>query len=301
MRIVLAGATGFLGRPLLESLDRARHSLTVLTRRPRGLAGIREVRWEPDGSVGAWGEVVDGADAVVNLAGASIAAGRWTAARKAELTESRLLSTRSLVAAIERSRARPALLINSSAVGYYGPHGAEPVTEADGPGDDFLAKLSVSWEHAAQAAEASGTRVVLLRTGIVLERDGGALKPMLLPFKMGVGGPVGDGRQYWPWVHRADWIGLVEFLLAHPSAAGPVNATAPTPVTNEEFSRTLARVLQRPALLRAPAFALRMSMGEMADGLLLNGQRVLPTGAQEMGYHFRYETLEPALRSILQQ
>jgi uncharacterized protein (TIGR01777 family) len=243
--------------------------------------------------------VIDGADVVVNLAGESIAEGRWTDARKQALRDSRLLSTRSLVAAIGRAARRPSLLLSSSAVGYYGPRGDEPVDERDGPGSDFLATLSVEWENAANEAASAATRVVLVRTGLVLERDGGALAAMLTPFKLGVGGPVGDGRQYWPWIHRDDWVALVQFLIAHPGAGGPVNATAPTPVTNEEFSRTLARALGRPCLFRAPGFALRLAMGEMADALLLKGQRVVPTRAVEMGYQFRYRDLKPALNAIL--
>ena len=166
-------------------------------------------------------------------------------------------------------------------------------------GDDFLGRLSHEWERAALAAESGGTRVVLVRTGLVLERDGGALKAMLPPFQFGVGGPLGSGMQYWPWIHRADWIALVRFLLNRPDAHGAVNATAPRPVTNEEFSRTLARVIRRPCVFRAPAFVLRLAMGEMADALLLSGQRVVPARAQEMGFTFEYETLEPALRAIL--
>jgi len=183
-------------------------------------------------------------------------------------------------------------------VGFYGPRGDERITEADGPGDDFLSQLSVQWEHAAQAAEAGGTRVVLVRTGLVLERDGGALKAMLPPFKLGVGGPLGSGDQYMPWIHRDDWTALVRFLLAHPSVHGPVNATAPAPVTNQTFARTLAHVLGRPCLFRAPAFVLRLAMGEMADALLLTGQRVIPARAQELGFTFAYGELEPALRAI---
>lgn len=300
MRIVLAGASGFLGRPLVLALAADGHQLVLLTRRPKGATpGIREVAWQPDGTAGSWAEVLDGADAVVNLAGESIAGARWTAARKAALIGSRLLSTRSLIAAIDRATARPPMLVSSSAVGYYGLHGDEMVTEADGPADDFLGRLSLEWEHAAQAAESGGTRVVLVRTGLVLERDGGALKAMLPPFQFGVGGPLGDGTQYWPWIHRTDWIALTRFLLAHPTLRGPINATAPMPVTNQEFSQTLARVLKRPCLFRAPAFALRLAMGEMADALLLKGQRVVPARAQEMGFTFEYETLEPALRAIL--
>ena len=297
MKIVLAGASGFLGRPLAERLAADGHQLVLLTRRPMGdVAG--QVAWQPDGTAGAWAGALDGADAVVNLAGESVAGGRWTAARQAALTESRLLSTRSLVAAMDRAAARPRVMVSSSAVGFYGPRGDEMVTEADGPGDDFLARLSVEWERAAQAAEAGGTRVVLLRTGLVLERDGGALKAMLPPFRLGVGGPLGSGDQYWPWIHRADWIALARFLLAHPTAHGPVNATAPDPATNEVFSRALARTIGRPCLFRAPAFALRLAMGEMADALLLKGQRVVPARAQEMGFQFQYSELDTALRAI---
>ena len=299
MRIVLAGATGFLGRPLMEALGSAGHELVSLTRRPRGIDGVREVPWTPDGSSGPWAEAIDGAEVVVNLAGESIADGRWTEARKRALRDSRLLSTGSLVAAIGRAARRPPLLLSSSAVGFYGPRGDEPVDERDGPGDDFLATLSVEWEDAAAQATQHGTRVVLVRTGLVLEKDGGALAAMLTPFKFGVGGPLGSGRQYWPWIHRDDWVALVQFLIAHPDASGPVNATAPKPVSNGEFSRALAHALGRPSLFRAPAFALRLAMGEMADALLLKGQRVVPTRALEMGYQFRYRDLEPALKSIL--
>jgi len=299
MRFVLAGASGFLGRPLVRGLLADGHDVVVLTRRRnKAASGHRDVGWQPDGTAGPWAEVLDGADGVVNLAGESIAGGRWTPARKAAITESRLLSTRSLVAAINLAKVRPPVLVSGSAVGFYGPHDEEVVTEADGAADDFLGRLSLEWERAAQAAESGGTRVVLVRTGLVLERDGGALKAMLPPFQLGVGGPLGAGTQYWPWIHRADWIALTRFLLARPNAHGPVNATAPIPVTNEEFSRTLARVLRRPCLFRAPAFVLRVAMGEMADALLLTGQRVAPARAHELGFRFRYETLEPALRAI---
>jgi uncharacterized protein len=299
MRIVLAGATGFLGRPLVAALAADGHTAIRLTRRPRAGSEVTDVAWNPDGTAGEWARSLDGADAVVNLAGESIAGRRWTPGRKAALSDSRLWSTRSLVAAMEGASPRPPLLLSSSAVGYYGPRGDEEVTETDAPGTDFLARLSVEWEREALAAEAGGTRVVLLRTGLVLQRDGGALKPLLLQFRLGLGGPAGSGRQYWPWIHRADWIALVLFLLTHAAARGPVNAAAPVPVTNQEFSRTLARVLGRPAVFRAPAFALRLAMGEMADALLLAGQRVVPARATAMGFRFSYETLEPALRAIL--
>lgn len=301
MKIVLAGATGFLGRPLTAALAADGHELVGLTRKPRARAGVREVAWLPDGTAGPWAVEVDGADVVVNLAGESIAEGRWTDERKRALRDSRLRSTGSLVAAIDRAARRPALLLSSSAVGYYGPRGDERVDETTPPGDDFLAHLSVEWERAGLAAAGHGTRVVLLRTGLVLESDGGALAAMLTPFKLGVGGPLGNGRQYWPWIHRHDWIALVRFVIARPDAEGAVNATAPEPVTNEVFSKTLARVLGRPSLFKAPAFALRLAMGEMADALLLKGQRVVPAKAVAMGFEFRYRELEPALRDILKQ
>ena len=299
MKIVLAGATGFLGRPLTRALAADGHELVGLTRRPRANADVREVAWQPDGTAGPWAAEIDGADVVINLAGESIADGRWTAERKRALRDSRLRSTGSLVAAIDRATRRPALLLSSSAVGYYGPRGDEVVDETTPAGDDFLSQLSVEWEQAAQAASGRGTRVVRLRTGLVLERDGGALAAMLTPFKLGVGGPLGTGRQFWPWIHRHDWIELVRFLVARPDAEGPINATAPEPVTNEVFSKTLARALGRPSLFRAPAFALRLAMGEMADALLLTGQRVVPKRALELGYRFQYTRLEPALAAIL--
>jgi uncharacterized protein len=299
VRIVLAGATGFLGQPLLRALVGDGHEVVSLTRRPRGQAGVREVRWQPDGGAGSWAAALDGADAVVNLAGESIADGRWTEQRKRALRDSRLHSTRSLVAAIEGASRRPPLLLSSSAVGYYGPRGDELVDERDGPGSDFLARLSVDWAEAALEASGRGTRVVLLRTGLVLEKDGGALAAMLTPFKLGVGGPVGSGRQYWPWIHRQDWLALTRFLIAKPEAAGPFNATAPAPVTNEAFSKSLAGVLGRPCVFRAPAVALRLAMGEMADALLLKGQRVVPARALEQGFEFRFRELGSALRSIL--
>jgi hypothetical protein len=300
VRIVLAGATGFLGRPLVTRLVAAGHTAIVLTRRPRGSSGFTEVAWSPDGTAGPWAGVLHDADAVVNLAGESIAARRWTDARKAVLSESRLLPTRSLAAAIAKASPRSRVLLSASGVGYYGPHGAEGITEATPAGTDFLSRLCVQWEGAAREARSARTRVVTVRTGLVLARDGGALAPMLRPFRLGVGGPFGNGQQYWPWIHRDDWTRLVEFVLAQPGLEGPLNFTAPEPVTNEVFSRTLAHTLRRPCLFRVPAFALRLAMGEMAEGLLLSGQRAVPARAQSAGFRFQHENLEAALRAILQ-
>jgi uncharacterized protein len=296
MRIVIAGGTGFLGGALTAALRADGHDVVVLTRQtatlPPGLAS-----WTPDGTAGAWARVVDGADAVINLAGAPLDEKRWTEPRKRVLVESRVLATRSLATAIAAAGRPPALFLSSSAVGYYGPRGEEAVTESDAAGADFLARLVVQWEAEATTAT-SGTRVVLLRSGIVLAPDGGALARMLLPFRIGLGGPFGNGRQYMSWIHRQDWIDLVRWLLTS-DARGPINATAPAPEPNEAFAATLGRVLRRPHLLRAPPFALRLALGEMADAALLAGQRVLPARAQALGFRFQWPALEPALRDLL--
>jgi uncharacterized protein (TIGR01777 family) len=294
MRIVVAGGTGFLGRPLVARLVAAGHDVRVLSRRP---AAPRELGWSPDGSTGPWKAEVDGADAVVNLAGESIAGGRWTAARKARIRESRIQATRSLVRAIAEAQRPPAVLLSGSAIGYYGVRGDEPLTEQAAPGTDFLASVCRAWEAEALRAQ-DRSRVVLLRTGIALAKDGGALPQMALPFRLFAGGPVGSGGQYYSWIHRDDWVGLVSWAMLTPSVAGALNLTAPNPVPNREFARMLGRVLHRPSLMPAPAFALRIVLGEMADALLLGGQRVLPAQADAHGFGFAYPTLEPALRSI---
>jgi uncharacterized protein (TIGR01777 family) len=294
MKIVVAGGTGFLGGALVRRLSSEGHTLQVLSRRPRDR---QQVAWTPDGAAGPWASVLADADVVVNLAGESIAAGRWSAARKARIRDSRIQATRRLVAAIQRATRKPSVFISGSAIGYYGPHGKDVVTEETPPGDDFLATVCREWEAEALAA-ASSTRVVLLRTGIALEQDGGALPQMALPFKLFAGGPVGSGRQYQPWIHRDDWVSMVGWAIRTPSISGPLNLTAPNPVTNREFAQTLGRVLGRPAFMPAPGFALRLAMGEMADALLLTGARVIPARAQASGFRFAFATLEPALRSI---
>jgi uncharacterized protein (TIGR01777 family) len=207
------------------------------------------------------------------------------------------LATRSLVAAIEGVDAPPRVLVSGSAVGYYGPLGDEEADEGHPPGNDFLARVCVEWEAEAMRA-ATRTRVVTLRTGVVLERDGGALPKMLPPFRIGAGGPVGSGRQYWPWIHRRDWLDLARFAIRTDALSGPVNATAPTPVRNADFARALGRALRRPALLPTPAFALRIMLGEMADALLLTGQRAVPAKARRVGFRFTYGDLDGALAAI---
>ena len=308
MRVVLAGATGFLGRPLADALARSGDTVVVLSRKPgrvtrpaNGAGSVREIAWTPDGSAGAWASEINGADAVVNLAGESIAGKRWNAAHKARIRESRVLATRSIVAAIAQAAQPPSLLINGSASGFYGPLGDEPVTEDTPVGKDFLARTCLEWETEALAAESPRTRVVRLRTGLALERDGGALKQMLPPFQMGVGGPVGSGRQYWPWIHREDWIGLVKFTMQTPQVTGPLNASAPNPTTNAEFTKALGRALHRPAFMPAPGFALKIAFGEMADALLLAGQRMVPAKAERLGYAFIYPTIDSALAAIFKR
>ena len=298
MRIVIAGGTGFLGAALSTALQGDGHDVVVLTRQrgtlPAGLAA-----WTPDGTAGAWAHVIDGADALINLAGAALDEKRWTEPRKRELIESRVLATRSLTRAIAAAGHPPAVFLSSSAVGYYGACGDEVITESGAAGSDFLARLVSQWEDEARSAASRHTRVALLRSGLVLAADGGALARMLLPFRLGVGGPFGSGRQYMSWVHRQDWIDMTRWLLATAAAAGPVNVTAPAPATNEEFAATLAGVLRRPHLLRTPGFALRLALGEMADAALLVGQRVVPAKAQALGFPFRWPALEAALRDLL--
>jgi uncharacterized protein (TIGR01777 family) len=299
MRTIIAGGTGFLGRALARALVTAGHDVVALTRGAgRGpTSGGRAVTWTPDGQAGAWAAEVDGATAVVNLAGESIAARRWSAAQKRRIRESRVLATRSLVEAIRRAPRPPQVFVSGSAVGYYGPRGDEVVNEANAPGSDFLSRVAVDWEAEARAAE-SVTRLVTLRTGIVLDRNEGALPQMLPPFWFGAGGPVGSGRQYWPWIHLQDWVDLVRFVIQTPAATGPLNATGPAPVTNAEFAATLGRTIGRPAFIRAPGFALKLLLGEMAGPLLLSGQRAIPAKAEALGVTFTYPRLDDALRAI---
>ncbi len=308
MNIVIAGGTGFLGRPLATALVVAGHDVIVLTRSPgqaagdnaRSIAGTRTIAWSPDGTAGAWAAAIDGADAVINLAGEGIAERRWTDAHKRRILESRLKATRSLVAAIRGAATPPRTFVSGSAVGYYGPSDDAIVTESTPPGSDFLAIVCTQWEQAAIAAASERTRVACIRTGIVLEKGGGALPQMLPPFYLGAGGPVGSGRQYWPWIHRADWVAMVIWALTAP-VSGAVNATAPNPITNADFAHALGRVLHRPSLLAAPAFALRLMLGEMADALLLSGQRAVPAVAERGGFTFEYPEVDQALRAIFAQ
>jgi uncharacterized protein (TIGR01777 family) len=300
MNIVIAGGTGFLGRPLTESLVHAGHDVIVLTRSSSGsiAAGARAVTWNPNGESGPWAAAIDGADAVVNLAGEPIAGKRWTIAHKQRILDSRVHATRSIATAIRGAAAPPTVLVSGSAVGYYGPLGDEPATEDHPGGSDFLAQVCRQWEQEASRAASARTRVTCVRTGIVLDKDGGALPQMLPPFRFGAGGPVGSGRQYWPWIHRDDWLALVRWAIATPAATGAINATAPRPVTNAAFARALGRAMHRPAFMPAPAFALRLLLGEMADALLLSGQNAVPAKAERGGFRFTYNNVDAALDAL---
>jgi uncharacterized protein (TIGR01777 family) len=295
MRIVVAGGTGFLGTPLVSQLRATGNEVFVLT---RGTATAERITWVPDGTIGPWAKIIDGSDAVVNLSGESIASRRWTSAQKTRIRDSRIQATRSVVAAIHAVDRKPAVLLNASAVGFYGSRGDEQLTEESPPGTDFLASVCRDWEAEALRA-GDDCRVVLLRSAPVLDSGGGVLPQMALPFRLFVGGPVGSGAQYWSWIHRSDWVALVRWALEG-NVSGALNLAAPAAVTNREFAQTLGHVLKRPAVLRAPAFALRLLLGETADVLLFS-QRVVPAKALAAGFRFEYGSLQPALIAALRR
>ena len=307
MKIVIAGGSGFLGGPLAEVYAEEGHEVIVLTRSlapgesrhdsGTGVPGITRLGWSADGRIGPWATVVEGVDAVINLAGEAIDKGRWTPQRKAQLRDSRTLATRSLAASILAAAVPPKAFVSGSAVGYYGDTGDQPVTESSPAGQDFLAQLCEDWEGEAHRAESAGTRVALLRTGVVLDRSGGALPRMMLPFKFFAGGPLGAGRQYVSWIQRLDWVEMVRWIVQTPEASGPINATAPAPVTNRELVRAIGRAMHRPSLLPVPPIALKLAVGGLADSLL-GGQRVVPTRPLALGYHFRYPDIDQAFRGM---
>jgi uncharacterized protein (TIGR01777 family) len=300
MKALVTGATGFVGPRLLRLLDRP----VVVSRDPdrarRSVGHLvdRVIRWNPmDGPPPP--EAFEGVDTVFHLAGESVASGRWTQARKARIRDSRVVGTRNLVQGIAQAPRKPAVLVSASAVGWYGDRGDEELTESAPPADDFLAEVCVEWERAAQAAEASGVRVVTLRTGIVLGMGaGGALDRMLTPFKLGAGGPLGSGRQWMPWVHVADLARMYVHAADHGEIRGPMNGVAPHPVRNTEFTRALARQLHRPAFMPAPYFGLRLAFGEFAK-VLFASQRVVPRVALDTGVTFQVPDIAAALREIL--
>ena len=293
MRVLVTGGTGFIGAALCHALTGAGHAVTVVTRDPAHIAAAA-IGWERVSAA------VRETDALVNLAGEPLGSRRWSVRQKELIRQSRVLATRTLVDAIAGAEPRPRVLVNASAVGYYGPRDDEPLDESAGPGAGFLADVCRAWEEEARRAEDLGLRVVRLRLGVVLAADGGALARMLPPFRAFVGGPIGSGRQWMSWIHRDDVTGLVVAALGNDGYRGPVNATAPEPVTNREFAKALGRALARPAWLPTPASALRLALGEMAE-LLLAGQRVLPGVADRLGYQWRYPELGGALRASVRR
>ncbi|TQI81432.1 hypothetical protein FHU10_3647 [Serratia fonticola] len=299
MRILITGATGLIGSSLTRQLLHLSHELTLLTR------NVSKAREKFGEAVSYWPSLdglraLDDFDAVINLAGEPIADKRWSKAQKERLCHSRWQLTERLAALINASSTPPTVLISGSAVGYYGDQGQAVVTEDEAPHDEFTHQLCQRWEALALRAQSNHTRVCLLRTGVVLAPNGGALAKMLPPFRLGLGGPIGDGRQYLPWIHIDDMVNGIIYLLDHPPLQGPFNMVAPYPVHNEQFTATLANVLDRPAFLRAPAFAMRLLMGEAAV-LVLGGQRAVPRRLEEAGFVFRFFELEQALDDVINQ
>jgi uncharacterized protein (TIGR01777 family) len=295
-RIVVTGASGLIGSRLVSELQQAGAQVIRAVRRPVE-DQAREMFWDPDnGKIDA--PRLEGVDAVVHLAGENIAGHRWTESFKQKIRDSRVNGTRLVSEAIAGLAAKPQAFVCASAIGYYGDRGDEALSETSPPADDFLARTCRDWEAACQVAAAT-VRVVNLRTGVVLSPEGGALKKMLTPFKLGAGGKMGDGRQYMSWIALDDEVAAIQFILTNPNIGGPVNLVAPNPVTNAEFTKTLGRVLSRPTIIPMPAFAARLLFGEMADALLLASTRVVPQALTASGYHFRYAELEPALRHLL--
>lgn len=299
MKVTVTGATGLIGTALVEALKARGDEVTVLSRNPARASrelGVEAASWDPLAEP-APAAAISGRDAVVHLAGEPVAQ-RWTDEVKRSIRTSRDVGTANLVAGIAASEPRPGVLVSSSAVGYYGKHGDEIVTEDTQAGTDFLAEVCVEWERRARSAEELGLRVVIVRTGVVLDANGGALKTMLPPFKAGVGGPVAGGRQYMPWIALEDIVGIYLAAIDQASWSGPVNGTAPNPVTNAEFSKALGRSLNRPAIFPVPAFAIRALYGEMSE-IVTEGQRAVPERTLGFGYEFKQPELDAALVAAL--
>ncbi|MDZ7269076.1 MAG: TIGR01777 family oxidoreductase [candidate division KSB1 bacterium] len=295
MKVLVTGSTGLIGSALITALHAQGHQVVRLVRQPV-VSNEPAVKWDPAaGTIDAAG--LEGLDAVVHLAGESIAS-RWTAAKKRRIRDSRVAGTQLLAQTLAALKQPPRTLISVSAIGYYGDRGDMILREDSGPGTGFLAETSVAWEQAAQPAVQAGIRVAHPRIGIVLTTAGGALQQMLLPFRLGIGGVLGSGKQYWSWIAFEDVIGGLLYALHNENLRGPFNLVAPQPVTNREFTKTLGRVLARPTFLPAPEFALRLLLGEMAEGLLFASARVEPAKLLDMGYRFRYPALEEALRAL---
>ena len=309
MRIIITGGTGLIGRALATDLAGDNHEVIVLSRTPERVTGlptgVRAERWDVRTAEG-WGALADGAGAIINLAGESIAgkgfitSRRWTAERKRRIRDSRLNAGRAVVQAVESASNKPRVVIQASGVGYYGPGGDEELTEEASPGQDFLARTAIEWEASTALVEPLGVRRAIIRSGAVLSTKGGVFPLVLLPFRLFVGGSVGSGRQWLPWIHVADEVRAIRFLIDNETASGPFNLVAPDLLTNAEFGRVLGRVMRRPAFMRVPAFALRLLLGEMSI-VLLEGQKATSRRLQELGFTFRFPEAEAALRDLLRK
>ena len=298
MKILIGGSHGLVGTALIKSLEAEGHEIFRLVR--HAPTSKTEVEWSPDRYSIALARI-EGFDAVVNLAGESIAEGRWTDEKKRRIRESRVKGTKLLGDALANLTVRPKTFVCASAIGYYGNRGDELLTETSAPGDDFLAKVCAEWEQATALAAEKGIRVVNARFGVILDNNGGALQKMLPPFRMGVGGRIGSGKQWMSWIALDDVIGGIKFALANESVRGPVNFVSPNPVTNAEFTKTLGKVLSRPTIFPIPGFAIKLMFGEMGEALLLGGQRVAPVRLVGGGFEFRYPQLQAALGHILEK
>ena len=306
MRVLITGGTGLIGSELTNNLCADGHDVIILSRSGTSdtfmPSRAQLVKWDGRTAEG-WGRLVNEVDAIVNLAGESISganpvSGRWTAARKRRIVDSRVQAGQAIVQALKGATKRPEVLVQASAVGYYGPHGDEPVTEDTAPGNDFLADVCKQWEASVAGVEALGVRLAVVRTGVVLSSGGGALPFMALPFRYFVGGPLGSGKQYVPWIHEEDQINAIRFLLEHQSMRGAYNVCAPKPVTNADFSKAIGRALRRPSYMPAPEFAIRLVLGEFAT-LIVDGQRQIPRRLQQSGFRFQYEDVDTALKDLL--
>jgi uncharacterized protein (TIGR01777 family) len=301
MRIIMTGGTGLIGRTLGASLVKDGHEVIALSRNPAGAtdlpSGVGAVAWDARTASG-WGHLADGAFAIVNLAGESLASGRWSQGRKHRIRNSRVHAGNAVVEAVRSASRKPTVVIQSSGIGYYGHRGDEIITEEDHVGDDFLAQICVDWEGATAPIDEMGIRRPVIRSGVVFSPDALAFKRMTLPFKLFVGGRIGSGRQWLAWVHVVDHVRALRFLMDHPDATGPFNVCAPEPVQYAQFARIAGHVMNRPSLMPVPAFALRLLFGEMAT-VLLEGQRAIPDRLNEFGFEFTYPNLESALRDLI--
>lgn len=301
IRTIITGGTGLIGRALAGDLAGDGQEVILLSRNPERATnlpqGVRAERWDGHTAEG-WGHLADGAEAIVNLAGENIGAGRWTSERKRRILDSRVNAGRGVVEAVKAAQVKPPVVIQSSAVGYYGPQGDEQIGEDVPAGIDFLGQVAVEWENSTAPLDEMGIRRPIIRSGVVLSTKSGAFPRMLLPFKLFVGGPLGNGRQWFSWIHINDIVRAIRFLIQHPKATGPFNVTAPNPLTNADWSRALGKVMRRPAFMPTPSFALKLLFGEMAT-VLLDGQRASPQRLLDLGFSFRFPEAEGALKDLL--